>query len=272
MPSRAEVFARTVIALEPYAGEIVLIGGWVHALYLASANARERPVATDDIDVTIPHRLLAGNRPMLLELMQEAGFTVQEVGGDTGLYEIFQPGPGVAEIDLDIFTEAAHAREVVWIEGQHRLAAQGYPDQRILLDNTQWLEVGPDIHPLLNPPRRIRVPTLSAYVLVKGLSSVTRRKQTKQVKDLVYLLEIVRHPDPGREAMVGLPDLASRYPEEYRAWREYLRRVLTDQRLLDEIATQLLEEGRSVGTRAEVRNAVIARLRRLLGEMPEVNG
>ncbi len=137
MPSPAEVFARTVIALEPYAGEIVLIGGWVHALCLAAADARERPVSTDDIDVTLPHRLLAGNRPMLLELVQEAGFTVQEVGGETGLYEIFQPGPGVAEIDLDIFTATVHRQDVVWIEGQHRLAAQGYPDQRILLENTQ---------------------------------------------------------------------------------------------------------------------------------------
>ncbi len=62
MPSAAEIFARTVIALELYAGDVVFVGGWVHALYLADANADERPVVTDDIDLSIPHRLLAGDR------------------------------------------------------------------------------------------------------------------------------------------------------------------------------------------------------------------
>ncbi|MBA3969654.1 MAG: hypothetical protein H0X52_06095 [Gemmatimonadetes bacterium] len=61
MPSAAEIFARTVIALELYAGDVVFVGGWVHALYLADANADERPVVTDDIDLSIPHRLLAGD-------------------------------------------------------------------------------------------------------------------------------------------------------------------------------------------------------------------
>jgi hypothetical protein len=27
-----DVFARTLVALQPYAAEVVLIGGWVHAL------------------------------------------------------------------------------------------------------------------------------------------------------------------------------------------------------------------------------------------------
>lgn len=63
-----EVFARTVRALEPYAGEIVLIGGWVHALYIAEANTGTRAVYTSDIDLTVPPRLTTGNRPTLIEL------------------------------------------------------------------------------------------------------------------------------------------------------------------------------------------------------------
>lgn len=43
MPSGSEVFARTVIELQPYAGDIVFIEGWVHALYLVEANSTERP-------------------------------------------------------------------------------------------------------------------------------------------------------------------------------------------------------------------------------------
>lgn len=74
MPTGSEVFARTVIALQAYAGEIVFIGGWVHALYLAEANSTDRPVRTEDIDVTIPHAMLARDRPALFDLVAGAGY------------------------------------------------------------------------------------------------------------------------------------------------------------------------------------------------------
>lgn len=266
MPSAAEIFARTVIALEPYAADVVFVGGWVHALYLADANADERPVVTDDIDLSIPHRLLAGDRPLLLELVEAAGFTAQELGAESGLYEIFQPESGGAEVDLDLFTVAAHAREVVHIEGQGRLSAQGYPDQRILLDNSQWIGVGPEIHPLLDPPRRVRVPRLGAYALVKGLSSMSRHTPAKRAKDLVYLFEVVRHPRLGGAIIGEMPALAARYPAEYSIWRAYLERVLEDRQILADVSTQLLEGGRAEGPTEELTRRTVARFRRLLGE------
>lgn len=76
MPSGSDVFARMVIALQPYAGGVVFIGSWVHALYLAEANSRDRPVRTEDIDFTIPPRLLTGDRPALLDLVTAAGFQI----------------------------------------------------------------------------------------------------------------------------------------------------------------------------------------------------
>ena len=269
MPSYAEVFARTVISLDPYAEEIVYIGGWVHALYLAEANAAERPVYTTDIDVALPHRLRAGDRPALLELVEAAGYTVQSLANESGLFEIFHTGPGLAEIDLDLFTSAASPREVVWIEGQSGLAVQGFPDQRILLENTRWMEVGTRIHPLLHPPRRIRVPTLPAYILVKGLSSSTRRSPGKQAKDLVYLMEIARHPRLGANTLREMPEIAARYPDEYRAWRAHLHRASGDVLLLGEVADQLLEAGRSLAPREDGVRSAVAHLRRLLGETPE---
>jgi DNA-directed RNA polymerase specialized sigma24 family protein len=77
-------------------------------------------------------------------------------------------------VDLDILTEAPDPRRPVLIEGQRGLAAQGYPGQRILLENTRDVHVGAAIHPMLDPPRRIRIPTLAAYVLQKAISSATR--------------------------------------------------------------------------------------------------
>lgn len=74
MTSRAaEQFARVIVEMAPYADEIVFVGGWVHALYLAEANETEA-IGTEDIDITIPGTLLTRDRPTLLELAARAGF------------------------------------------------------------------------------------------------------------------------------------------------------------------------------------------------------
>ncbi|MET0400098.1 MAG: hypothetical protein ABW277_25130 [Longimicrobiaceae bacterium] len=255
-------------ALQPYAPDVVFIGGWVHALYLAEANATERAIRTEDIDVTIPHRLLAGDRPTLLDLVATAGYEIQEVFGGTGTVEIFQPGPGQSLIELDLLTEAPDPTQDIAIEGQPNLKVHGYPGQHILLDNARWMEVGPDIHQLLSPPVRIQVPTLPAYVLGKGLSSQTRTKLAKQAKDLVYLIEIVRHPVLGREVVDGMGAMASWYPEEYARWRDYLTETTKATPLLTEMVEQLIAGSRVLGSPVEAAKFVTARLRRLLGESP----
>lgn len=121
---------------------------------------------------------------------------------------------------------------------------------------------------MLNPPLRIRVPTLPAYLLAKGLSSRTRTRLPKRAKDLVYLIEIVRHPVLGRAAVDGMRAMASSYPEEYARWRGYLAETLGNVPLLTEIAEQLILGHRSIGERAAVVKTIAARLRRLLGETP----
>lgn len=268
MPTGSEVFARTVRALQPYAADVVFIGGWVHALYLAEVDAGDQAIRTEDIDVTIPHRLLTAGRPALLDLVSRAGYEIQEVLGGNGTLEIFQPGPGQSVIELDILTESANPKDDIVIEGQPNLKVQGYPGQHVLLDNARWMEVGAEIHALLDPPVRIRVPTLPAYLLAKGLSSRTRTRLPKQAKDLVYLIEIVRHPVLGRTALAGMGEMATGYPKEYTGWRGYLAETLGNAPLLSEIAEQLILGHRAIGERAAVVKTIAARLRRLLGEAP----
>lgn len=268
MPSSSEVFARTVKALQPYAADVVFIGGWVHALYLAEANDRDRAIRTDDIDITIPNRLLTGSRPALLDLVATAGYVVQEVIAGAGIVEIFQPGLGQSMIELDLLTEATNPKEDVTIEGQPALRVHGYPGQHLLLDNARWMRVGPEIHAMLRPPVRIRVPELPAYVLGKGLSSQTRSRIDKKAKDLVYLHEIARHPVLGREVVDGMGAIASKYPAEYARWRRYLTESTSDARLMDEVVEQLVTGVRALGSTEEVTRSVTARLRRLLGETP----
>ena len=270
MPSPREVFARTVLAFQPYAAEIVFIGGWVHALYLAEASSREEPVYTTDIDVTIPHHLPLYDRPALLDLTERAGFEVEALGEAAGEPVLIrQTGPTRDSIiDLDLLTEAPDARRTVVIDGQPDLAVQGYPGQDLLLRNARWMEVGPDIHPLLDPPRRIRVPTISAYVLQKAVSSTSRTRLEKQAKDLVYVFEILRHPALGADAMAGMAALAAAYPAEYRRGREGVERLLSNRFVLREAASQLILSNRAQGGETQVEAAIAARLRRFLGETP----
>jgi hypothetical protein len=268
VPTSSGVFARTIRALQPYTGEIVFIGGWVHALYLAEANSRDRPIRTEDIDVTIPNQLLARDRPALLELVAAAGYVIQEVIDGSGIMEIFQAGPGQSLIELDLLTEAPDPMQDIIINGQPDLKVHGYPGQHVLLDNARWISVGADIHETLDPPVQIRVPRISAYTLGKGLSSQTRTRLPKQAKDLVYLFEIVRHPDLGRQVVDGMGEMAGKYPQEYARWRSYLAEAIDSVTLRREVVEQLILGFRALGSPEEVDRMFAARLRRLLGETP----
>lgn len=78
----AQQFARVVIAMQPYVEDIVFVGGWVHALYLAEANDGGA-VQTEDIDVTLPHTLLRGDPSVhdVAEQLIEAGRSYGAIEG-----------------------------------------------------------------------------------------------------------------------------------------------------------------------------------------------
>jgi hypothetical protein len=253
-----EVFARLVKQFESYADEVVFVGGWVHAIYLADAALSDRPIRTDDIDISLPPQLLAADRPTLINLAISAGFDVETLDEATGLVTIYA---GV--IDLDLLTDAEEPRMPVVIEGQEGLVVQGYPHQYLLRRSSQTLLLGPELHPLLDPPVTIRVPTLGAYVLGKALSAGTRPYPSKQAKDLVYVFEILRQPGLGQKVFEELPTLESTYPDESMLAVRRLGHLIEDRHVMDEVATQLLESFRILGSQEEVVATVKGRLRSL---------
>lgn len=87
--------------------------------------------------------------------------------------------------------------------------------------------------------------------------------------DLVYLLEVARHPRLGREVREGMEPLAAQYPTEYGRWRRHLANVIRDQVILPEMGDQLQAASRILGTESEVVRAITTHLRRLLGETPD---
>lgn len=162
----AEQFAKVIVEMAPYAHEIVFVGGWVHALYLAEVN-QGGAVGTDDVDITIPRELPAGDRPTLLELAERAGFTRDPISAMDGVASWMAYTNDQGEtVPIDFLTEG-DPRSSVPIVGQPGLHAQGYLGQNVLLQNNRIMSVGQELHSLLVPPRKIQVPTLGAYVLQK---------------------------------------------------------------------------------------------------------
>jgi hypothetical protein len=269
----SEVFARTVLAFEPYAAEIVYVGGWVHALYLTGSGAGRRPIMTDDVDVSLPTVLAAAGRPTLRELAQDAGFAPRWLADPGGppqslVYEVPDARSGIQVVDLDLLTDAPAPRTGVPIDGQPDLLAQGYPGQLLLQENVQWIDVGVAVHPMLDPPRRIRVPTLGAYVLQKGVASATRQVGSKAAKDLVYVYEIVRDAELGARAVDGIRVLSKRYPSEYARWRRQLGNAAGQERLCHSMAEQIVVAAGTIGAESIVQARIAAQFERLLSETP----
>lgn len=55
-----EAFSKFIDALDPWLGEVVLVGGWAHRLYRLDARARKLdylPLTTLDGDVAVPPKL-----------------------------------------------------------------------------------------------------------------------------------------------------------------------------------------------------------------------
>jgi Nucleotidyltransferase len=273
-PTPRAVFARLLQAFAPYLDEIVLVGGWVHALYLADANSGAMasgggyPIQTDDIDFTLPHALLRGDRPTLLDLAMQAGFREsgwtfhEEEGGRPDL--LYSLPSGV--IDLDLLVSSETVSEAIAITGQDGLMAHGYPDLHLLLHNVVRLPVGTEIHPTLVPPLQIRVPTPAAYILQKGLASRRRINATKVAKDLVYIFEILRHPGLGAQARHGLRDLKDRYHAEYASWRDYVSSMHPLSPAILEAVEQIVEANRVIGSQREIAAQVIAQFQRAINE------
>lgn len=268
--SAAERFARVIIEMAPYADEIVFVGGWVHALYLAEAN-ETGAIHTDDVDITIPRELLANDRPTLLELAERAGFERDPISemDEVPPWMVYRNALGET-VPVDFLAEGALGVAVP-IKGQPGMLAQGYRGQDILLHHTRPMLVGASIHELLEPARTIRVPTLGAYVLQKGISSSTRTQPSKEAKDLVYIYEIVRHPTLGAQAMSQLRELRERYPDESSLWKHALTRAIATPATMRNVTDELMFTGRTPVAPEDTSRSVSVWLRRLVAESEAID-
>ncbi|HTV55130.1 MAG TPA: GSU2403 family nucleotidyltransferase fold protein [Terriglobia bacterium] len=95
--SETEAFARLISAVEPWLGEIVIVGGWAHRLYRLHPSAQTldyTPLATFDADLAIPARLSRRDQD-IRERLFTAGFSEERLGADkppATHYQLSEPG------------------------------------------------------------------------------------------------------------------------------------------------------------------------------------
>jgi hypothetical protein len=81
---RSEAFERLISALQPWLGEIVIVGGWASQLYRLHPHAQSldyQPISTLDTDVALPERMAAGEQDIRARLV-ERGFTEELLFGE----------------------------------------------------------------------------------------------------------------------------------------------------------------------------------------------
>lgn len=232
-----DVLAVLLKSIEPYLSDIVLVGGWAHALHLREACPSSRAVHTTDVDITIPRRLPSYGRPELLRLVEDAGFEIEAVG-KAGLVLIRKN-----EVDLDILCDAESASDIIRVEGQGELCVQGYPFLDMHLAASRSVTVGTDLHPAFEPPIDLQIPTLPAYVLGKILSASGRSISRRRTKDLVYLYQVTLERPLMDALLADLSDHVRAFPTASRSAVEALTGFLEQTTVLRDVARQIRELG-----------------------------
>lgn len=80
----SDPFRRLLAALEPWLGQVVIVGGWAHQLYRLHPHSQHLdypPLSTLDTDIAVPERLHVGEEDIRARLLAQ-GFTQEFFGED----------------------------------------------------------------------------------------------------------------------------------------------------------------------------------------------
>lgn len=273
-----EAFLAAIEALQPYMSDIVLVGGWVpliyHHRYREPVSGAEPP-GTTDVDVVLPRRLPARDRPPIEKVVLQAGYepALSSMVGETRPRSTFQrtlPDGTVSEIEL-LTSARGERRGLVQIGGQEPLAAEALPFHNILLENRLELELDSQFDASISKPLLVSIPTPTAFVYVKGLTWERREELAKRAKDLTYLFDLLdRYPTLRAEVTNELPALFGRYPARWAEdFRDSLGRAFETRgsRGSRAVAEQLIAGGLGRGSVEETAGRVSATMRAFLAEL-----
>lgn len=214
--SENEAFARLIAAIEPWLGEIVIIGGWAHRLYRLHPSAQTldyTPLATFDADIAVPARVSRRDQD-IRERLLAADFSEEPLGNDRPPATHYQLSESVTGFFAEFLTPlkgSDYSRR-----GQRKATKRigGVATQQMrhleMLLQAPW---GVDLEesngfPL--PSRcTVQVANPAAFLAHKLLIHRARRR-ANFAKDVLYIHDT-------------LQTFGARLPELHREWEEQVR-------------------------------------------------
>jgi hypothetical protein len=191
-----EAFSKFIVALEPWLGKVVLVGGWAHRLYRLDPRARKLdylPLTTLDGDVAVPTKLKKQGATVRKRLL-EAGFEEEFIGEDRppathyhygkggGFYAEFLAPLEGSEYDRNGKRKAT--KEVSGVPSQ----LLRYID--ILLLSPWKVELGKENGYGMSPKRTVQIANPASFLAQKILIHELRDYKVK-AKDLLYMHDTI---------------------------------------------------------------------------------
>lgn len=191
-----EAFSKFVIALDPWLGEVVLIGGWAHRLYRLDPRARKLdylPLTTLDGDVAVPPRLKKEESTVRKRLL-DAGFEEEFVGEDHPPATHYHDGKGsgfyaefLAPLEGSEYNRSGKRKATKEVGG---ISSQLLRYIDILLVSPWKAELGEENGYALSPKRTVQIANPASFLAQKVLIHEQRDYKDK-AKDLLYMHDTV---------------------------------------------------------------------------------
>jgi hypothetical protein len=191
-----EAFSKFVVALEPWLGELVVVGGWAHRLYRLHPRARKLdyvPLTTLDGDVAVPPKLKKEESNLRKRLL-DAGFEEEFIGEDRppathyhygnggGFYAEFLAPLGGSEYDRSGKRKAT--KEVSGISSQLLRYIE------VLLISPWKVELGEESGYAISPKRTVQIANPASFLAQKILLH-RERDYKDRAKDLLYVHDTI---------------------------------------------------------------------------------
>jgi hypothetical protein len=191
-----EAFSKFIVALEPWLGEAVLIGGWAHRLYRLDPRARKLdypPLTTLDGDVAVPPKLKE-QESTVRERLLGAGFTEEFEGEDHPPATHYHYGKGggfyaefLAPLVGSEYDRHGKRKATMEVGG---VSSQLLRYIEILLVSPWSVALGEESGFPLSPKRTVQIANPASFLAQKTLIHDQRDYRDK-AKDLLYMHDTV---------------------------------------------------------------------------------
>lgn len=186
-------FARLITSIEPWLGEVVIIGGWAHRLYRLDARAQllgYMPLFTVDADIALPSNLKVGRKD-IRECLVSHGFKEDRMGHDrppATHYRLAEEGTEFYAEFLTALIGSEHRRDGT---SNSTMTIAGVVSQKlrfleILLKSPWTVTLDQSNGFPFNVPIRVRIANPAGFLAQKLLIQ-EKRTRTRFPKDILYI-------------------------------------------------------------------------------------